>query len=157
MFVTDSNGYLGWQPAELAVGGTSADIPNTIVARDGSGNFAAGQITAGSILSGAITSTGVVSLTQNSLPATGAMLQEGPQIISATPTWFGINQGAQNADFANFEHNSISVFDIDYRGDLAISGTVSAPAAMTFITSDGANQGASFVLEDAPFGCEFRE
>ena len=60
-YLTGSN-YNGTSATTWAVDATSANTANKVVARDGSGNFAAGHITATKIITGEINTTGRVNI-----------------------------------------------------------------------------------------------
>ena len=75
---------LGGQSASAVVAGATAanaaaaaSTPNTIVKRDGSGNFAAGTITAGSVASGSITATTVAGNGSNLTSLSAGNLASG--------------------------------------------------------------------------------
>lgn len=110
-----NNLYFTTQRAIDAVGGSAAstNTPNTVVKRDASGNFAAGEITAGSIVLNGADLAGLIS-TASSDAITASNSYTDGEITTA----LGTSQG-----YADTAEDNANTYTDNLIGDLTVDGT----------------------------------
>jgi trimeric autotransporter adhesin len=107
----------------LANSGTSANTVNTIVKRDGSGNFSAGTITANLI--GTVTGSASLNVLKAGDTMTGTLIMPAGSAASPSIKFSGSTNTGLSAATANtlsFDTNGVERLNIDSSGNVTIDG-----------------------------------
>jgi hypothetical protein len=132
-YITSAGTYTGATARTFAVDATDANTASKVVARDASGNFAAGTITAA--LSGNATTATTATQVSNALTA-GSGLASGGTFTGASARTFTVDSGSMAAYFSSSAFGQVS-------GDITItSAGVAAIGSGVIVNADINNSAA---------------
>jgi hypothetical protein len=132
-YITSAGTYTGATARTFAVDATDANTASKVVARDASGNFAAGTITA--TLSGNASTATTATQVSNALTA-GSGLASGGTFTGASARTFTVDSGSMAAYFSSSAFSTVS-------GDITItSAGVAAIGSGVIVNADINNSAA---------------